>query len=253
MFWPFKMFGGNQKGFTILSLLGGLAITSIVGIGVAMATVQIMKSPSRVTEQKAVIQTRIETVQTGVSTEAPPTRLQGLPQVDYAIIALNGDVTFGGSSVIKSDPATPAEGDIYANGNITASGSSMAYGDADYTGTLTGESHITGTKTQLSTALKFPQIQQSVYAARSALIQFAEAGGTHTGDKTINSNQNLGPIRITGDLTITGGTITLTGDVFVNGKITMTGNPDISGPYTIATDGDIALQGTAKLDLANLP
>ena len=247
----------GQSGLAMMQLLMSILVTGVIGGGAAIATIQILEAPDRIQTHRTTVETRLEDVRQGTVVEAPSTRLQGYPQIDYAVIALNGDVTMGGNSRVKSDPETPAEGDVYASGNINMSGKAQVKGDATATGSISksGGAVITGTETEnLSPALQFRNIENSIYAASSALLNTANSGGIHSGNMTISSDQTLGPIHITGNLLIDGNsTVTLTGVVFVDGTITMTGTSDITGHHTIAAVGDIIATGNTELDADNLP
>ncbi len=87
---------------------------------------------------------------------------------DYALTALNGNITLTGSSEVGSSP-TLHDGDVYANGNITLTGSAQIDGDANATGTISGESHITGNTTELADPVSPPA------AAMNTLIDSSKA------------------------------------------------------------------------------
>ncbi|MBI4285128.1 MAG: hypothetical protein HY670_04400 [Chloroflexi bacterium] len=269
MFSKIISFYKGQSGISMVGLLMALAITGVVAIGATVASMQLLRAPEGVRVQGGNVAT-----QQGQSLaelkQAPYGRLQGLPAIWYAIIGLSGDVTLGGSTLVKSDPLTPAEGDIYANGNINLSnlnpgGGKGVLGDAEATGTITDpNSAVSGTKTSpppQDAHNDFVQIGQSIYGKRATIISMAQdpniGGGTITpkgGTYNVTSNETLGPLYINGNLRIGSNVqVTLAGPIFVTGWIRMEGTSNISGLNTIAADGTIDLRGNTRLDLPNMP
>ena len=79
----------------------------------------------------------------------------------------------------------------------------------------------------------------------------AEAGGTHTGNVNVNwSGDTLGPLKITGDLTINGGgTLTLTGPLWVEGDFTITGGGKIVLNSSYGDESEvIVVDGLSQID-----
>ena len=83
------------------------------------------------------------------------------------------------------------------------------------------------------------------------------AGGTHVGDMIVGwAGDIIGPKKITGDLTVSGGgTLMITGTVWVQGNIILTGGGKIKlsptlGPDSviIISDGYVSISGGAKLE-----
>jgi len=82
----------------------------------------------------------------------------------------------------------------------------------------------------------------------------AVAGGTTEGDLSINSNIEMGPVKINGNLSITGGAeLTLTGTIWVTGNISLTGGAIIrlassygTNDGVIITDGYVSLSGNSE-------
>ena len=170
---------------------------------------------------------------------------------ENAITALNGDITLGGNARVTSSP-TDGEGNVFANGDISLSGNARVEGDGTATGEidLSGNAEIEGDETEGATAVIPPDIDSAPY------LQEAEMGGIYEGNLSLSGNgsYNLGPLHITGDLSISGNrTIILEGTVYVDGTISMSGNTRIEGGFTIVADGDIGLTGNSKLDLEDIP
>lgn len=85
----------------------------------------------------------------------------------------------------------------------------------------------------------------------------AEAGGTITGDYTVGSRgAPVGPKKITGNLTISGGgTLTVSGPIWVVGNITLNGGGEISLPSSFAgrsvmliSDGRVSVSGGGEVE-----
>jgi fibronectin-binding autotransporter adhesin len=84
----------------------------------------------------------------------------------------------------------------------------------------------------------------------------AEAGGTTTGDVTVGSaGASIGPKKITGNLTVGGGgTLTLTGTVYVQGNITLTAGGKLRLPAAyglnsgkLISDGIVSISGGGSI------
>jgi len=177
-----------------------------------------------------------------------------IPSVfDHAAVALGSDekecdLNFGGS--FETGSVEILGGDVYANGNICTWGSGVYIdGDASATGVITDtHGRIAGEKVQGAPEISPPDIDLA------ALLAEAEAGGVHVGDWSTNHSKPLGPLHITGNLSIGGNaTVTLQGTVYVDGNISMGGNSDMIGGYIIVAGGDITLRGNGKIDPANFP
>jgi cytoskeletal protein CcmA (bactofilin family) len=170
---------------------------------------------------------------------------------DNAITALNGNITLGGNAKVTSSPAS-GEGNIFANGDIDLSGNAKVEGDGTATGEIStsGNSQIEGDETEGAIPLTPPDIDSTPY------LQEAELGGIYEGDLSLSGNgyYDLGPLHITGNLSISGNRrVRLGGTVYVDGTITMSGNTRIEGGYTIVAENSISLTGNSKLDLEDIP
>lgn len=82
----------------------------------------------------------------------------------------------------------------------------------------------------------------------------SEVGGTIEGGLSINSNTSMGPKKINGDLSITGGAIlNITGTIWVTGNFSLTGGSTVqldesygSNDGTIIIDGYVSLSGNSQ-------
>lgn len=121
--------------------------------------------------------------------------------------------------------------------------------------TVTGDLHCQvgsannkycNTATPLPEPLPFPLDETTLDTWKAA----AAAGGTTTGNVTIGwAGGTLGPRKIVGNLTVNGGgTLVLTGDVWVTGTITLSGGGKIQSSSSnesriIVSDGKITING----------
>ncbi len=175
----------------------------------------------------------------------------GISIFDNAITSLNGDITLSGNSEVTSSP-TSGEGNIFANGEIYLGGNARIRGDGTATLDihLSGNAQIEGDETEGAAPLTPPEIDSATY------LEEAELGGIHSGNLSISGNgyYDLGPLHITGNLSISGNYIVrLEGTVYVDGTISMSGNTRIEGGYSILAEGNISITGNSKLDLDNIP
>lgn len=169
----------------------------------------------------------------------------------FGVQSDNGGVDLQNSASVR--------GNLYSNGSVTGANSNIVRGDvisADSSGLINGI-HATGTvrahtiddstvdkdayyQTISNTAVNGAQYPGSADQPTSTLpISDAQvetwkaaalAGGVHTSPcpYTISSSLTLGPKKIDCDLTITGGTLTLAGPVWVSGNITIKNTPTIA-------------------------
>jgi len=189
---------------------------------------------------------------------------------NYAVIALDGNLSMGGNSNIVSDPAGPAEADVYAKGNISLKGNAKINGDATATGSinLTGNAKVTGNKTpSFAPPIVFALPDTSLYLAQAnagqpdinALKAQAQVNPAKkkTGNYTATNGEVLGTNGtyswITGDLTVNGSSnVTLNGVLLVNGIVTISGNAKFKGTGVIISESAnvssaIKAEGNAQL------
>jgi len=171
---------------------------------------------------------------------------------DYGMAAIDGNINLSGNAEATSSPDL-FEGDVYANGGINLSGNAEVSGDATATGeiNLSDNASITGEQSEnLDSSLTFAEIDTSIY------LDEANQGTLIEGDLDISVDDyyDLGPVHITGSLTISGNAIVrLTGTVWVDGSIIMSGNSRIEGAETIVAGGNIQVTGNTKLDADDMP
>ncbi|MFC2015226.1 hypothetical protein ACFLUP_04470 [Chloroflexota bacterium] len=132
-----------------------------------------------------------------------------------------------------SNPEYPGESDLYTDGNIDITNSTID-GDIRASGNITvgPSSVITGDIVPGAEVLEFPEIDAQIHKDR------AQAGGNFTGDY-YTSDQELGPLYIDGSLNFGGNDdVVLTGTVYVTGDVNMF-NADVTGFGDIVSEGDI--------------
>lgn len=165
----------------------------------------------------------------------------------YAATAMDGNMKVGGT--VTSSPVT-SEGDVYADGNITGTGT--VDGDAEATGSISGSTEIGGTATPYAAPEKFPTISTALY------LDQANEGTLITGNYSPSSTSSLGPAHITGDFKLESPmTLTLTGTVWVDGTVSVTGGAVVVGAYTIVSNSSkpdaIKIAGGTDVDLGLIP
>ena len=146
--------------------------------------------------------------------------LGGELDIFSGVLASKGDITFIGSG-------SEVTGDIYYGGTL----------DPNFT-------HISGNETEVGPDA-FPTEAQDVAFAQMMMDE-AEEGGTHYGNMNINSDTDLGPKYITGDLVITKDvTINITEIVYVGGSVTASKDYTLTGSGSIIAEGDIDIRKTS--------
>lgn len=154
----------SQKGIAFLAVLMGMLFASIIGMAVFATTMQVWKgaeynqarlnaatgnlskvgqtiinviNPNAFTGQgegKVFIRS---TTSSGGGGEVMPSAF------DYAIAALNGDITLNSSSEVMADPSNPYEGHVIANGRLIMRSSSEIFGAATVIDEISMESSAT--------------------------------------------------------------------------------------------------------------
>jgi Flp pilus assembly protein TadG len=159
----------------------------------------------------------------------------------YGVVGLNGIIMSGNSTISywsAGGPSTPNFGNIASNGSIALNNNSTINGNVDYgpSGGVSGGT-VTGNKTQLATALSFPNGSAGTYA-------------------TTNDDANIpAPYYGAGSLNV-GGTnsCVLPGGNYYFNNLTTAAQATLSftGPTTIYCYGNLKLGG-ATLTAGNVP
>lgn len=163
------------------------------------------------------------------------------------VIAAKNDISLE-NSTISSSPEE-GHGDIRCNGNIDLGGTNvLVNGSASAGGNITGEGVVTVQPlNENASAILFPGDYSGLYETMSK-----ETGDIRVGDLVITENQPLGPVHITGKLTIEANVIvTLEGTVYVTGAITVN-NACFEGQESVVAEGNITIS-RGGIGSANVP
>jgi len=190
------------------------------------------------------------TINGNVYSNADITSTNGSAITGTAIAANNGSTTStigGGTYVGAINIGTGSVGDAWAH---TVSGASVA-------GTIYCQSGSNNNKSCDSSRGDPPAVNMPFATSTIvALEDEASSGGIISGNYTVGySGATIGPKEITGNLTVSGGgTLTLTGTVWVKGTITVTGGGKVvldpsygSNSGALVADGNIDLNGGGSL------
>ncbi|MFA5932168.1 MAG: choice-of-anchor R domain-containing protein [Candidatus Paceibacterota bacterium] len=136
---------------------------------------------------------------------------------------------------------TGSTGNAYAHtvNNTTVAGT-------NYCQTGTGNNKACNTSLADPTQVAMPISDQNILDWKAE----AEAGGTYTGNFTVNSTSaSLGPQKITGNLSVTNNAhLTVTGTLWVQGNITISNNATVSlSPSYGSGDGVIVADGLVNI------
>jgi hypothetical protein len=132
--------------------------------------------------------------------------------------------------------ALASPGDIYLKKDCVVDG------DMYCGGTLTPADFEPTNGEVITEELEFPSDEENQAYADKYKAE-AMLGGTHVGNLSINSNSNLGPLYITGNLNIGMNiTVTLQGTIYVAGSITAQKDATFTGDGSIIAVGDIDVQ-----------
>ena len=168
----------------------------------------------------------------GGSTTIECDAILGVASVDFAV-ATKEKMELDNTTV-DSFP-DPGGGNIHSNANIILTGCSVN-GTASANGTITGQEQVvTGNVWEYSPEIAFPDDYSELYMA------MAQDGGTHPGNMVIDEDQPLGPLYISGNLTIENSTVILKGTVYVTGDIRVEGS-NLDGNENIVAEGDIWIE-----------
>ncbi|GAH23136.1 unnamed protein product, partial [marine sediment metagenome] len=151
------------------------------------------------------------------------------------------------NSTINSLPEE-GHGDIRCNwdidlvgGNVTVNGSAYAVD------TIDGDTITVQPPHEGASKILFPGDYSGLYESMSK-----EKDDIRVGDLVITENQTLGPVHITGNLTVEAkATVTLTGTVYVTGRIAVN-NACFEGEENVVAEGNITISQGA-IGAANIP
>jgi hypothetical protein len=133
-------------------------------------------------------------------------------------------------------------GNAYAH---TVNSSTIA--GTNYCQTGTGNNKSCNTTLPDPTQVAMPISDQNILDWQSE----AEAGGTHSGDYTVNdTSASLGPKKITGNLSVNNNAdLTVTGTLWVQGNVDISNNADVSLSSSYGTsEGVIIVDGTVNIE-----
>ncbi len=165
-------------------------------------------------------------------------------------IAFHYAAHIGQGGLILNSNAT-VYGNVHSNGNIVGNSNSLIDGDAQAVGTISSPyPQVTGTKTPGVAPVAMPDIQIAYWQD-----QANQNNDPIIGDLNITTDQNLGPRKIDGNLTISNNAkVTIMGPVYVTGNLTMNSNTELilspsfgSNGTVIIVDGQITLNSNAKV------
>ncbi|MBN2076202.1 MAG: hypothetical protein JW762_11690 [Dehalococcoidales bacterium] len=171
----------------------------------------------------------------------------------YGVLALDGDINFGGGVVIGNPSSLPTN--IHANGNIdggasitTVSGNATATGNVDYIN-VTGNYTITE-NVDYEVTVDVDTSNSSTYYTDAWNIW------PHYGDLSVANYTDLGPAYIDGNLEIkNNGVVNLTGHVWVTGSVIIKGTIDSTANTSDNTSLEdmYALISEHRLDISGTP
>lgn len=168
-----------------------------------------------------------------------PGSVSVLPQT--TVCAVNGDVSLSGNAAVGSSDAAAG---VHANGSVFLFGSTVVYGEAT---SSAGSVVLRGKATAENVEEAVPPAE-GIQVALSRYSREADEGVFWYGHYRISDSCFLGPMRITGDLIISGGaTVILCGTVYVDGDIRLTGGSRIEGTGVMVAEGDITITGEVLL------
>lgn len=150
---------------------------------------------------------------------------------NYAVQVGTGGVNMANSSTIT--------GSVYSNGSISGSGPSSIDGDAYAVGTISNPPSVGGTYNPNSPPSVMPVVDYNFWKTAANINNDAI---TCAPTCTITSNQNIGPKKYNGNLTLANGAI-----VTMQGPIHVTGNFSISNLSGLNLDNSFGSTGTTLI------
>lgn len=173
---------------------------------------------------------------------------------NYAVQIGTGGINMSGGSIVN--------GNVYSNGNITGNGGATINGEAWAVGSIsdpppTANCSQAPCKHPLSPPSQMPIADPPTWYQQWR--DAASAGGTNSNCNYNGGSRSLGPIKCSGDLSMSGGaTVIVTGPIYVTGNITLSGGSILklddsfgSDETVIITDGTISLSGGSSMQSTN--
>lgn len=155
---------------------------------------------------------------------------------NYAMQTGTNGFTFGNNAQLI--------GSAYSNGAITGSAGSIITGDAYAVTTITGVT-VQGTKYTNQQPEPLPPFDASFWKSK------AQEGGTYTGNLTPANGSSIGPLFITGNLTLGNNiNITIKGPVYVQGSIVLGNAPVLTADNSLGSAGSMLVTEQA-INLGN--
>ena len=149
----------------------------------------------------------------------------------YAVQVGTGGVNMANSSNIN--------GNVYSNGSITGSGPSSINGDAYAVGTISNPPSVAGLYNPNSPPSTIPTVDYSYWKAAADINNDAV---TCTPMCTITTNQNLGPKKYNGDLSISNGAIvTMQGPIYVTGNFSIANSSQLNLDNSFGSTGSVLI------------
>ncbi|UCC16692.1 MAG: hypothetical protein JSU58_10060 [Dehalococcoidales bacterium] len=171
----------------------------------------------------------------------------------YGVLALDGDINFGGGVEIGDPSGLPTN--IHANGNIdggasitTIAGNATATGTIDHIDVTTGYTINENVDYQVTVDID-TSTNSTYYTGTWNVLP-------HYGNLTVDNFTDLGPAYIDGNLEIKNtGTVNLTGHVWVTGSVIIKGTIDSTANVSDNTSIDdmYALISENRLDISGTP
>ncbi len=175
--------------------------------------------------------------------------------LNFGVIALDGDITITGTSVLDSSP-DPNAMHIYADGNISIGGNSQVKGSATASGDISDASRVTPgpVNDDYHPPIEFGLPDLSVYWKEAMSGEFIDVSEDPDNTLVIDVSRSIGPAYINGDLHVTSDALlTLTGPVWVEGDIKTDGKTEVTGRAPLVAEGMITMVGGAALDTEEMP
>ena len=169
----------------------------------------------------------------------------------YGVLALDGDINFGGDVEIGDPSGLPTN--IHANGNIDGGASiTTVAGNATATGTI---EYIDVTENYTINENVDYEVTVDINTSNTSTFYLDAWEGNHTGDLSVANYTALGPAYIDGNLEIKNtGTVNLTGHVWVTGSVIIKGTIDstaivsddtsIEDMYAVVSENRLDISGT---------